>query len=184
MKKLTFILLLSVIFNFVFADDESAFEDLFQDIDIEEQQQDQSEFDQDVIDSDEDSSDDVHHAADDLPNPNIHKKEDWWEKYIWVDWDIDYNEYSPLIMVNRDWSTYRSKPLWEDVHLDAPWEYLVRAQARIDWEYVVVYETSIINEGIDSRSMWEPESWPALYFILITTMLALIIYVRYFYRLW
>ncbi len=171
MKKLALILLFVFFVGISNWQEDSVFSDLFDDIDLE-----------DEMVEEEESKEDMHWSFDlsDIPNPHIYKIEKDWENYISVDWDIDEQKYYPVLMVNKDWSSYHSQSLWEDIHIEWPGSYLVRAQVRIDWEYILVDEKKIDNSWIVADDMWDPEAWPALYFLIITFILSFFLYFKFF----
>ncbi len=178
---LSIVAILLLILNYSFAAD--TFDDLFEDIDYEESDINEEETDDDFEDAFDDFEDDMHEAAapeeKQIPKADFNVYEEWDDAYLSIDWDIDIDEYSPLVLITRDLNNYHSEHFGEDIHLDSPWLYNVRLQINQDGEYVQFQEETVENKNINYESMWDPETGPLLYsilFIAIIISLAFSIY--------
>lgn len=122
------------------------------------------------------SSNQFHSSSFDFPKPIYSTYIKDWKTYLSIDWSIDKNVYFPIILITKDWQTYYSEKLWNDILLEQIWHYNVRAQARVDWEYVIVDETLIVNDNINFSEIWKPAAWPELLYIFLISLLFFALY--------
>ena len=152
------------------------FDDLFNDIIFDE-----------YVDENISNSDDIswlHWVSDfNLPKPIYTTYTKDWKTYLKIDWSIDKSLYFPIILITKDWQSYYSEQLWSDVLLEHAWHYNVRAQARVNWEYVYVDETVILNDNINYWDIWRPAAWPSIYVLLILAFILFFSYKLYKLRI-
>ncbi len=180
LKKAILLIIILVFLIGYWWTEEWAFDDLFEDIEVPEEDTQTPEETHHQDTTSYDQNEDQSHGIEDIPSPEYNVYQHQWESYLNIDWDIDFNKHNPLIMLNRDGWTYHSQQVWEDIHLAYPGDYLIRAQIEQNWEYITVDETKVTNTEWWTDNLWDPDAWPFMYYVLfIAVLVSFLIYFKY-----
>ncbi len=156
----------------------NSFDDLFQDIEIQEE----GETDEQVDDEKSDMHGSAEDSMNDIPKADISTYKHEWDKFLTINWDIDKAKYDPIVMINKDWSTYYSESLGKDILLKNPWHYLVDLQVQKNWQYVSTQQETVENSSELHKNIWEPDTWASLYIlILIVFLITSVVYILKYY---